>query len=180
MSSGCQSGSNSNMNHIIRRATIYDFVILGKIHYESWQSAYKGIVPDTKLQKMSPEKSEKIFLNQIEKGLGETVIIYKESQAAGFITIGKCRDEDKDNKSGEIWGIYLLPSFWRQSIGTELINWGINELRNKGYSSVYLWVLEENLNACRFYERLGFVHDGKTKEINLDKPLIECRYVKMI
>jgi ribosomal protein S18 acetylase RimI-like enzyme len=61
-----------------------------------------------------------------------------------------------------------------------LIQRGINELRSRGYSKISLWVLEENMNARRFYEKSGFVHDGTVKEINIGKPLNEYRYVKDI
>jgi len=56
------------------------------------------------------------------------------------------------------------------------IHWGLNELKNRGYNKVTLWVLEENLNARRFYEKIGFKHDGTTKEITLGKKLKELRY----
>jgi RimJ/RimL family protein N-acetyltransferase len=39
-------------------------------------------------------------------------------------------------------------------------------------------VLEENINARKFYEKLGFEHDGTIKEISIGKPLNEYRYIK--
>lgn len=48
-----------------------------------------------------------------------------------MITIGKCRDKDKDQTYGEIWGIYLHPDYYHKGIGTVLINWGIDELKKK-------------------------------------------------
>jgi ribosomal protein S18 acetylase RimI-like enzyme len=164
----------------IRNADINDCKELGIIHCESWKVAYRGIVPDSILDDMSAEKSEKRFYNSFIQGLGENVIILNDSQIVGFMCLGKCRDEDVDSSFGEIWGIYLLPSFWGQGIGTMLIQRGINELRSRGYSKISLWVLEENMNARRFYEKSGFVHDGTVKEINIGKPLNEYRYVKDI
>lgn len=41
-------------------------------------------------------------------------------------------------------------------------------------------VLEENIRARRFYEKIGFYHDGTVKEINIGKELKEYRYVKEI
>ena len=62
----------------------------------------------------------------------------------------------------------------------KLINWGICELRRRGYKKASLWVLEENLNARKFYEKLGFEHDGAIKEISIGKKLNEYRYTNLI
>ena len=94
--------------------------------------------------------------------------------------LGKCRDEDKDASYGEIWGIYLLPEDWNKGIGSYFINWGLNELKKRGYKRVTLWVLEENVNARRFYEKIGFKHEGTRKELDLGKKLTELRYEKEI
>lgn len=165
------------MSFEIRNANINDCGILGLIHSESWKEAYKGIVPDSILDNMSAEKSEKRFYNSFIDGLERNVIALENDQAVGFMCLGECRDEDLDSSYGEIWGIYLLPLFWEQGIGTKLIQWGINDLKNKGYNKISLWVLEENINARKFYEKMGFVHDGTVKELNFGKQLNEFRYV---
>jgi ribosomal protein S18 acetylase RimI-like enzyme len=164
----------------ISYAKIEDARILGEIHSQSWKVTYKGIVPNEILDNITIEKREKYFEKALEQGWEEDVIIFEDGIAAGLICIGKCRDEDKDHDYGEIWGIYLLPQFWNMGIGTELINWGINELGSRGYKKVSLWVLEENFNARRFYEKIGFKHDGTVKEINIGKNLNEYRYVKIV
>lgn len=41
-------------------------------------------------------------------------------------------------------------------------------------------MLEENINARNFYEKIGFQHDGNIKEIYIGKKLNEYRYIKTI
>ncbi|EPR11494.1 hypothetical protein L323_11865 [Ruminiclostridium papyrosolvens C7] len=65
-------------------------------------------------------------------------------------------------------------------IGSYYINWGINELKNRNYRKITLWVLEDNLNSRKLYERMGFRHDGTVKEIDFGKKLNELRYEKVI
>ena len=153
---------------------------MGIIHSESWKVAYKGVVPDAILNNMIAEKSEEKFHDSFMKESGKNAVILNNGMIVGFMCLGKCRDEDLDNTYGEIWGIYLLPSFWRQGIGTVFIDWGIEELKQKGYRKISLWVLEDNMNARRFYEKMGFMHDGTVKELNIGKPLNEIRYIKII
>lgn len=160
----------------ISYAEIKDAKTLGEIHAKSWQAAYRGIVPEEILINITPEKRQKYFEKALTEGWEEDAIIYKDNEAAGLICIGKCRDEDKSQEYGEVWGIYLSPEYWNEGLGQELMNWGLNELKKRSFKRATLWVLEENLRARRFYEAVGFNHDGTVKEITIGKPLKEFRY----
>lgn len=164
----------------IRYAKISDSKILGEIHAKSWKVAYKNIIPDEFLDNISIEDRSKFFEKSLTEGWEEDAIIYKNSLPIGMICIGKCRDIDLDNSSGEIWGIYVLPDYFNLGIGSSLMTWGINELKDRGYSKIILWVLEKNHNAIKFYEKHGFKFDGTIKEIYLGKSLMECRFVKKL
>jgi len=98
----------------IRYADASDAKILGKIHVNSWKAAYKGIVPDEILDNMTVENRQKYFEKALTEGLEETAIVFNDNEPVGMITIGNCRDTDKDSTYGEIWGIYLLPEYWNK------------------------------------------------------------------
>lgn len=164
----------------IRYATYHDAEILAEIHTSAWKIAYKNIVPDEILDNITAEKRKKYFEKALTEAWEEDVIIFNNDTSLGLICLGKCRDEDKPSSTGEVWGIYLHPSYWNQGIGKELMTWGLNELKHRNYKEVTLWVLEDNLMARRFYEKMGFKHDGTVKEINLGKALNEYRYVTTI
>lgn len=160
----------------IRYADEKDAKTLGKIHATSWKIAYKGIIPDRILDNITEDKREKYFQKALLAKLEEDAIIYEDNEATGFITLGKCRDKDKPETYGEVWGIYLAPQFWHAGMGTKLINWGLEELRKRGYKKATLWVLEDNVSAIRFYEKMGFKHDGTVRKIKIGKEINECRY----
>jgi RimJ/RimL family protein N-acetyltransferase len=164
----------------IRYADVSDAEILGEIHSKSWKMAYKNIVPDSILDNMSAENRKMYFEKALSEKTEEDALIYIDNKAVGFMCIGKCRDEDQDISCGEIWGIYLLPEYWNRGIGACFIQWGLNELKNRNFKKVTLWVLEDNLRARRFYEKMGFRHDGTVKEIVIGKKLNEFRYEKRI
>lgn len=164
----------------IRYANVDDAKSLGEIHSSSWKAAYKGIIPDKVLDNITAEKREKYFQNALREALEEDAIIFEENKPAGFICIGKCRDKDKDASYGEICGLYLLPDYWHRGLGSKLMSWGLAELEKRNYTRATLWVLEENLSARRFYEKVGFKFDGTVNEINIGKKLNEVRYVKKL
>jgi ribosomal protein S18 acetylase RimI-like enzyme len=161
----------------IRYASVADAEILGMVHARSWQAAYAGIVPNEFLAGMNPLARQEHFAQALSEGREHDAIIFADDKPVGLTTIGKCRDQDKDDTFGEIWGIYLLPEFWNQGIGTVLLRWGLHELYLQGYRQASLWVLKDNIRARKFYEKNGFAWDGSEKEIFLGKLLIECRYV---
>jgi len=162
----------------IQNAILEDSRGLGVVHSESWKVAYKGIVPDSFLEKMTVGNSKKRFERALSQGIEKNIVAFEGDQIVGFMCIGKSRDDDSNHSVGEIWGIYVLPSHWRQGIGTELLLYGLSSLKAEEYSKVTLWVLEDNINARRFYEKHGFKYDGTKKELNLGKELNEIRYVK--
>ena len=45
-----------------------------------------------------------------------------------------------------------------------MIQDAMRQLKEKGYSKIYLWVLEKNERARRFYEKNGFTWNGDRLE----------------
>ena len=162
----------------IRYASKQDSDNIAQIHISSWQTAYTGIVPDEVLNNLDPIKRTQQLETQINESPNKYGIVLMENKPAGFISFGKCRDVDCSESDGEIYAIYLHPKYYHQGIGTQLLHWGEKELILMSYKRSYIWVLKENMNARSFYQKNGYQFDGKMKEINIGKPLIEYRYLK--
>ena len=165
------------MKFIIRKAVPEDAYEYSACHISSWRSAYKGIVPDEILNNLSLEERAEKFKQNLQEF--KDVLYYcpiYEGKIIGKLIISKSHDEDKPNAC-EVGAIYLIEEFWGKSYGRQMMNFAIDMLRNMGYNEIFLWVLEENSRARRFYEKCGFSFDGAKKEIIIGKPLIEIRYV---
>jgi RimJ/RimL family protein N-acetyltransferase len=106
------------------------------------------------------KKRTKSFTEGIINKTEKTYVCMLDNIIAGFVTLAKCRDTDIDN-AGEIWGIYLDPSFWRKGIGTVLANWAVDYLTKSGYKKIVLWVFKDNTPSRKFYASLGFISDEK-------------------
>jgi ribosomal protein S18 acetylase RimI-like enzyme len=155
-----------------------DAKALSEIQSSSWRAAYKGIVPDEVLKAYTPETRVNALEDFISAGTSLNAMALYNGDPAGFICFEKCRDEDADALRGEIWAIYISPEYWRRGIGTRLLLWAAEQLKNKGFTSISLWVLEENASARAFYEKHGFKADGAKKELELGKKLMVVRYMK--
>lgn len=165
------------MNISIRRGIEEDSEIISKIYAESWKCAYKGMVPDEYLKDLKDDFWVEKFKNWISEGNLNVKIIYADDKAAGAIAYGKSRD-DKFSDYAEIWSFYLIPEYYRKGLGTKLMKSVLCEMRDEGYKHCYLWVLETNNNARRFYEKIGFrSNNDKCHSKILNKDLIDIRYV---
>jgi len=56
---------------------------------------------------------------------------------------------------GEVYVLYLLPSYHRQHIGCQLVEHVVERLVQLGMHSLLIRVLKANVAAHRFYEALG-------------------------
>ncbi len=87
----------------IRRATANDALGVATIHSDAWRAAYKGLVPDAHLEKMSVDRSAARHREALAAGGLEVYLGWEGREAVGFVGIGACRDEDLGSKStGEI------------------------------------------------------------------------------
>ena len=140
----------------IRKATVDDAVGKGYVHYQSWVETYTGLFPDDVMSRLSLEKS----IENARKYPENTYVAILDDKIIGFSCYLESRDEDLED-TGEIMAIYILKEYQGNGVGKKLMEVCYNELSN--YSKLSLWVLGCNKKSVGFYERQGFIADGKTK-----------------
>jgi len=158
---------------MIRLANISDAPAIAEIQVITWQDAYKEIIPEGFLSQLSIAKKTMSWAEQIADQSIKTLVYEVNSDVVGFIAGGNCRDNDL-NGYEEIYAIYINPTYQKQGVGCALTK---SFLSTHPYS---LWVLSENTSAIKFYEKLAFHTDGKTKFLDFGmKKVEEIRLVKI-
>lgn len=160
----------------LRIANKNDAAGVAKVHIDTWRACYKDIVPDSYLDSL--DYAERTI--GWEKGLCDesqlNFVAVKNQEIIGWVTFGVNRDKRAENIL-EIYGIYVLPKYWGNDVGTCLFNAAMNDLEKQSPKIITLWVLEENMRARKFYQHNGFELDGTTEEIIIGgKSLTEIRY----
>jgi GNAT superfamily N-acetyltransferase len=61
--------------------------------------------------------------------------------------------------------LYVVPSHWRDGVGTTLHDFALDRLRARGCPTAKLWTLEDNWLARRFYEKRGWTLNGETRVV---------------
>lgn len=152
----------------VRLAMLADAGALARVEIESKIAAYRPIVGEEFLADVVVKDRAETWRKLIshDSSLAEypdkVVVALVDGEVAGYTGIGPSRDDDEAG-GGEIYTLYVHPEHWRSGAGAALLNDALVRLRDEGYTSVTLWVLERNERARAFYARMGWAHDGTTK-----------------
>jgi GNAT superfamily N-acetyltransferase len=154
----------------IREAVPADAVAIAEVHVRSWQAAYRGQLTDDYLDGLTVEGR----IDQHRRSLEEpredwrTWVAEEGAAVRGFAVTGPSEDADADERTGEVYAIYLEPRLVGTGIGRALFEHAVGDLRERGFSRATLWVLESNAQARRFYAVAGWKTDGTTTSERVD------------
>jgi GNAT superfamily N-acetyltransferase len=163
---------------MLRLATIEDAEAIATIHVRTWQTVYEGIIPAQHLASLSNQERANLWRRIISEQHGTVLLAVASHGETGFISFGPSRDKD-GNEKAEIYAIYVLPKFWHQGIGGELLEGAERRIKDNHFIAVTLWVFEKNALARQFYEARGFGLDAARKEETIGGLLLaELRYEK--
>ena len=136
----------------LRQARPSDAADLARIYIESWQDTYPGILPHGLLRAMSRKAHTARWLGMIRGG---GVLAAEDGQqgVVGLASFGAARDRGL-GFDGEIYTLYVDPSYLGRGIGTALLHGAFAALKERKFHSCLVWSHARN-NACFFYEAMG-------------------------
>jgi len=140
----------------IRRATAADVETVARLHVESWNVAYRGIMPDDVIARTDLVWRTAFWIGRIANPEWPVLLLEENHHAVAFCHMVSTTEPGV----GEIPSIHVLPGLRGRGYGRRLLDHTLAEFRRRGIAAVTLWVLKENWPARRFYERLGFHADG--------------------
>ncbi len=144
----------------LRRATTDDAGALARLHVDCWADAYAGLMPDALLAGLPADVPA--WAARWEQTLGEvsrppTLLAETDDALIGFATAGPARVDDPPAPA-ELWALYVRAAWWGTAVGHDLFRAVLAD------GPAYLWVLQGNERAARFYRRQGFAPDGTRKD----------------
>lgn len=127
---------------MIRRATIADASRIAEILIFAKRTIYRKIFQNDKVSfgEMQVYPLAKRYIDDSDELNG--MWVYDDEFVKGVINInGK-----------QIVELYVDPFFENQGIGSMLMNYAVGQMNCN-----FLWVLEKNIRAIKFYQKHGFV-----------------------
>ena len=168
----------------MRTAGRDDAQALASVHLESWRWAYRGLLPDTYLNRLREDELAARWARRLSTVRpGESVqVIERDGQVGGFITFGEQRDDPTWlGYAGEIFMLYLAPELVGNGLGAQLLDRAFDELTRARCQWVVVWVLAKNQRARDFYESAGLQLDGKRRWDPFgDRAVPVVRYAKAL
>lgn len=145
--------SDGSARVTIRPATAADHPSIADIHVLSWQTAYRGILPDAQLDGSIPAALRAVW--DAAPSADDLLLVAEvdrrgAAELAGFLAIRCGPDALIDN-------LHVRPEHRARGVGGALIGAGARELRRRGVRAAHLWVFAGNDRAARLYRRLGGV-----------------------
>jgi len=149
----------------VRPAALDDAEAIATVHVRSWQSAYRGLMPDDLLDGLSVERRAASWRSLMEADTGWNALLVLEDGVGiqGFVHLCAARFAGARAQTGEVTAIYLEPASWGRGAGRALMDAAVQCLTARGFTDAILWVLVGNERARRFYEAAGWTCDGAEK-----------------
>jgi GNAT superfamily N-acetyltransferase len=149
----------------LRPASPSDAGPVARLHVRSWQTAYRGLLPDAYLDGLDPtERARRYTFGHPDPKRPYTVVAAEGDEIFGFVTTMPSRDPDAGG-AGELCALYVAPDRWGAKIGSALLAAGRARLVELGHEDALLWVLVGNARAERFYRADGWAADGGRRAV---------------
>ncbi len=145
----------------VREARLGDAAAMARVSVDSYRAAYRDQIPEESLMLYTYEESERNWaraLRELSEATERQEYIYvAENDAGNIIGVAMGGPEGSNHPlyTGEIYFLYLLPSYHRRGIGRQLTISVVERLVEHGMDSLLIRVLKANAPARRFYEALG-------------------------
>jgi GNAT superfamily N-acetyltransferase len=146
---------------VVRRAEIADAAAIAEIQVRSWHTAYRGLVPDDVLERLTVSDRTERWNELLEQG-SETYFV-----DGGFCSV--IRPARDASAPAELAALYVDPARWRSGLGRTLIAAALS-----WREPASLWVFARNVRALSFYKAQGFTEDG-AEAVDPDTGVLELR-----
>ena len=163
------------MEMMIRPGRPDDAAFCADIHKRSWIYAYSHCI-DRDIIEQRHRNRETMWKSFLADDKNGNFVAVLGGKIIGIITISVERDGDLPAGTGELCGFYLDPDYIGKGYGRQAMAWVQSELKSRGFSTMVLWVLDQNEKAKRFYEKNGLRPEGAVKPSGLGERMEE-RYI---
>ena len=136
----------------VRKGAPEDAGALADLFRDAWQLAYRGVIPHLHLESIIRRRDKTWWKNAVASGDG-LLVLEVAGVVAGYATFGRSRLKSK--YQGEIYEIYLAPTYQGLGFGEHLFEGVRHALDQRKLNGLVVWALIDNTTAQDFYWRRG-------------------------
>jgi GNAT superfamily N-acetyltransferase len=146
----------------LRVGGLVDVPAIVAVQARSWRESYRGLVDDAYLDALPLQDWIASWRAQFFSARDRTCLLAEAGgRVVGFASAGPPGEpEGLDPSVGELHTLYVEAAHQGAGLGRLLLERALDHLRDRGYITAVLWVLEGNARGIRFYEAAGWTPDG--------------------
>ena len=176
---------------MIRSSSPADAAQIAAVRRESWLAAYQGIISGQLLDQVTAPDGGARIRQSFRIRPWQRVIAAAQEQEPGIVGYAAFGPEQDvldapwphplttagtEGQVAELYALYVHPDWWSTGTGRALMDRCLAWVTAAGYTSITLWVLQDNARARRFYQRAGFGADGARHVLDDLGGVTEIRY----
>lgn len=138
---------------LIRTIKYEDIGQIVDINIKDWKKEYKGIIDDEILNNLNKQEKIKKWRKNYNKG--NVIVAEKNGTILGYCRYDDSAVYENTDIDSEIIALYVDCDKLGNGIGRKLVEYVKDDLKNKNKTKMVIWCLEKNLNARKFYEKVG-------------------------
>ena len=153
------------MDPTIRRAAPDDCAAIQRVIADSWRKSYRGLLGESTLERTTDPATfypADRFREKLDDPELRFLVALVDGDVAGIVNVcwGPENTHEFVTADGcELRSLYLAPSFWREGVGTALVEAGRDAFPS-GTDESFVEVLSANERGRAFYESVGFRRFG--------------------
>ncbi|MDO8380180.1 GNAT family N-acetyltransferase [Phenylobacterium sp.] len=150
--------------HVIFPVGPDDAEALAQVHVTAWRETYRGLLPDSYLDRMSvPVNARRFAKSLVSPAEHEIVLAAADREGiVGYAAGGPSRSRAPGE--AEVATLYVLRAHQGQALGRRLLTAAARVFADQGARSLMISVLRDNIPARGFYEHLGGQADAPRRE----------------
>jgi GNAT superfamily N-acetyltransferase len=157
----------------VRPATEQDAAEIGRLQNETWQLAYRRVLPTEVLVLLDPERfaaSWRVAIADPPTPAHHVLVALEGEHRVGFAAFGPDADRQPDDPEPEhtaaISTLLVEPRWGRRGHGSRLLAAVVDTARAEGVRRLVAWVPAADTASLAFYRSAGWAPDGLQR--NLD------------
>lgn len=140
-------------NNLLQAATV---------HSVAWQASHRSFCSRDFVELHTPQHQRDYLQEKLNHG--SKIYLLTEDEPIGLVSITESLIED----------LYILPSHQNRGYGSKLLQFAMQQCA----AAPTLWILENNKNAARLYQRMGFRETGRSNPITESLNEIEMALIE--
>ncbi len=142
----------------IRPARVSDVADIARVHVAAWRRAFT-FLPEAFLRAFTDELSQRKWAVDVADLDSSMFVATTDSVVTGFLQVSA--------QNSEVMSLYVEPASWAHGVGSTLLAFGEQWLRDQGTEAAELWTARDSEQSRAFYERRSWIGTGEEQSQTL-------------